>query len=110
EKAGRLIREDGSSVIIFPEGTRSPTGQLQPFKKGAFMLALQSGVEIVPTVIIGTHRILPRTRWRVCPGTILLRFGAPVSTAGHTPETRDELLAHVRDRMQALLDAPVPEN
>src|SRR5690606_1553326 len=58
-EAGRVLRQDNSSVVIFPEGTRSPDGRLLPFKKGAFTLALHTGVDIVPVAILGTRHILP---------------------------------------------------
>jgi len=105
-EAGRLLKQDNSSVIIFPEGTRSPTGELLPFKKGAFMLALHTGVEIVPVAILGTRRILPKGGWRIRPGPIILRFGRPIATEGYGEERRDELMAEVRARIQAMLDEP----
>lgn len=108
DSVSRMIRRDQSAIIIFPEGTRSPTGQLQPFKKGAFMLALRSRVEIIPTAVQGTHGILPRDSWRVRAGRIIVRFGPPVDTAGYSDSTRDELVARVRSEIQTLLDAPAP--
>ncbi|HSJ10036.1 MAG TPA: lysophospholipid acyltransferase family protein [Longimicrobiales bacterium] len=110
DEVSRTLHRDHSAIVIFPEGTRSPTGNLQPFKKGAFMLALRSGVEIVPTAVLGTHDILPRNGWRVRPGRIIVRFGPPVNTADYSESTRDELVARVRTEIQALLDAPAPEN
>jgi 1-acyl-sn-glycerol-3-phosphate acyltransferase len=108
-RAGRMVREDRSSIIIFPEGTRSATGELQPFKKGAFMLALHSGIELVPTAVQGTHAILRRDNWRVRAGRIIVRFGAPIDTAPYTLDQRDELIARARGEMAALLAAPAPE-
>jgi len=109
DAAADIVRADHSTIIIFPEGTRSPTGQLQPFKKGAFMLALRAGIEIVPTAVQGTHRILPRDSWRVRAGRIIVRFGPPVDSAAYDETTRDELVARVRSEIQALLDAPAAE-
>lgn len=105
----RMIERDHSAIIIFPEGTRSPTGQLQPFKKGAFMLALRSGVDVVPTAVQGTHSILPRDSWRVRSGRIIVRFGPPVNMADYSDSTRDQFIARVREEIQALLDAPATE-
>jgi 1-acyl-sn-glycerol-3-phosphate acyltransferase len=103
DRAGEKIRADGSSIIIFPEGTRSEDENLLPFKKGAFMLALHSGVDIVPVACIGTGKILPKGRWRVRPARIIVRFGEPISTAGYTEENLDELVAIVRARIEDLL-------
>lgn len=107
EDFGRLIREDRSSIVIFPEGTRSRTGELLPFKKGAFMLALHTHVDIVPVAVLGTRRILPKGDWRVKKGRIIVRFGEPISTVGYTEENRNELIALVRERIQAMLSQPV---
>ena len=107
-EAGRLLREDNSSVVIFAEGTRSRDGRLQPFKKGAFMLALHTGVDIVPVAILGTRHILPKGAWRVRPGRIIVRFGEPVRVANYTEETRDALIEDVRGRIERMLEAPVP--
>ncbi|HEX7120045.1 MAG TPA: lysophospholipid acyltransferase family protein [Longimicrobiales bacterium] len=107
DEAGRLLKEDNSSVVIFAEGTRSPTGELLPFKKGAFMLALHTGVEIVPVAVVGTRRILPKGGWRIRPGPIILRFGRPIATEAYDEARRDELIAEVRGRIQSMLDAPV---
>jgi 1-acyl-sn-glycerol-3-phosphate acyltransferase len=107
-EAGRVLRQDNSSVVIFPEGTRSPDGRLLPFKKGAFMLALHTGVDIVPVAILGTRHILPKGAWRVRPGKIIVRFGEPVRVADYTEETRDALMDEVRRRIERMLEAPVP--
>lgn len=106
DAAGGLIRRDNSSVVIFPEGTRSRDGRLQPFKKGAFMLALRTGVEIVPTAVLGTIRILPKGSWRLGAGPVIVRFGAPIDTTHYDESTRDALIDLVRARIQQMLDAP----
>jgi 1-acyl-sn-glycerol-3-phosphate acyltransferase len=103
DRAGRTIREDGSSVIIFPEGTRSATGALQPFKKGAFVLALHNGIDIVPTAVLGTHHILSKNGWRVRAGRIIVRFGPAIPTREYDIRRRDELIDRVRQEMQRLL-------
>jgi 1-acyl-sn-glycerol-3-phosphate acyltransferase len=103
DNAARLARSDNSAVIIFPEGTRSADGNLQPFKKGAFMLALHSGIEIVPVVVLGSRDILPKGSWRVRAGRIIVRFGRPIDTACYTSLNRDQLMARVRSEMEALL-------
>ena len=106
-EAGDKIRNENATVVIFPEGTRSPTGELLPFKKGAFMLAIQTGVEIVPTAVIGGRDVLPRGGFRVRSGTITVRFGPPIRTTHHTERNRDELIALVRQSIETLLKQPV---
>ena len=103
DQAGRTILEDNSSVIIFPEGTRSRTGELQAFKKGAFVLALNNGIDIVPTGVQGTYDIMSRDNWRIRSGRIIVRFGPPVSPVGYDMRQRDELIARVRSEVAALL-------
>jgi 1-acyl-sn-glycerol-3-phosphate acyltransferase len=91
----------GRNVVIFPEGTRTRTGALLPFKKGGFNLALDAGVPIVPFAIQGGFRILPKGAKRVRPGLYEIRFGAPVDTAAF-PE-REALMAQVRARIESLM-------
>jgi 1-acyl-sn-glycerol-3-phosphate acyltransferase len=95
---------EGRSFIVFPEGTRSRTGELQPFKKGAFILAIQAQAPIVPVAIIGTGTAMRRGSRLIWPATVRVRFGAPVPTTGLTYEDRDGLMDDVRDRIQALLE------
>lgn len=106
DQAGRTILEDNSSVIIFAEGTRSRTGELQPFKKGAFILALQNGIDIVPTAVQGTHHIMSRDSWRIRSGRIIVRYGPPVAPAGYDIRRRDELIARVRSEVEQMLSLP----
>jgi 1-acyl-sn-glycerol-3-phosphate acyltransferase len=94
----------GRSFIVFPEGTRSRTGELQPFKKGAFILAIQAQAPVIPVAIIGTGQAMRRGSRLIWPARVRVRFGAPVPTAGLTYEDRDRLMEDVRDRIQALLE------
>jgi 1-acyl-sn-glycerol-3-phosphate acyltransferase len=110
DQAGDLIRNDQSSIVIFPEGTRSDDGKLKPFKKGAFMLALHSGVEIVPVACVGTRAILPKNGWRVRGGTIIVRFGEPIQTTGYDEDNRDELIGRVRGEIERLMGNHTPEH
>ncbi len=101
--AGDALREDNSLVVIFPEGTRSPDGTLQPFKKGAFMLALATGVEIVPAAVVGSRAVLGKGAWRVHAGPIIVRFGEPIDAASYEA-ARDDLVEAVRARILGLRD------
>ncbi len=96
--------KEGLSVFIFPEGTRSPDGRLQPFKKGAFAMAIEAGAPIVPVAIAGTYRLLPRDKWIVRPGDVVVRFGPAVDTGAYTTKERGELLA----RVESLIAASLP--
>ena len=93
----------GYSFLVFPEGTRSRDGSLQPFKKGAFILAIQAQAPVVPVAIIGTGQAMRRGSRLIWPATIRVRFGAPVPTAGLTYDDRDRLTAEVRDRIGTML-------
>ena len=81
KKASRLMK-NGISVVVFPEGTRSSDGDVKEFKRGAFLLALQSRAPIVPISISGTYEMLPRTGWCLFSGTIDVKIGLPIPTEG----------------------------
>ncbi len=87
---------NGTSVFIFPEGTRSLDGVLMGFKKGGFILAIKSQQPIVPISISGSYRVLPKKHgWMIHPGTIQMTIGVPISTEGRTARDRDALMAAV---------------
>ena len=98
QRAAQEIRP-GISVFIYPEGTRSRDGSLQPFKKGGFKFALQAGLPIVPLTIIGSRQVLPRDSIIFRPGPIDLHIGAPLPTAGLTEQDLPFLMAQVRAEM-----------
>ncbi len=89
------------SVLIFPEGTRTRTGDLLPFKDGAFRLAIEAGVPILPLAIHGTRNAVLPNDWRIGPATAVVEVLDPVSTAGMTV---DELKLVVRGRIEAARD------
>jgi 1-acyl-sn-glycerol-3-phosphate acyltransferase len=97
--AGRKILELRSTAVVFPEGTRSLTGYLQPFKKGPFVMAIEAGVPIVPAVVEGTFEILPKRSLRLHPRPITVQFGPPVDTRRYTHHDRDALIARVHATM-----------
>jgi 1-acyl-sn-glycerol-3-phosphate acyltransferase len=93
-RAAQEKMRTGISVIIFPEGTRSPDGRmLLPFKKGGFMMAVETGIPIVPLAIRGSEAILPKGSWQAASGVIDVVVGAPIPSAGGD---RDELMRQVR--------------
>jgi 1-acyl-sn-glycerol-3-phosphate acyltransferase len=94
----------GNSFLIFPEGTRSRSGELLPFKKGGFIMALQAQVPIVPVAVQGGRSAMRKGSAIVRPVHVSVRIGEPIPTAGLTLDDRDELIARVRDRIRMLLD------
>jgi 1-acyl-sn-glycerol-3-phosphate acyltransferase len=94
----------GSSVVVFPEGTRGTDYAIRRFKKGPFVLAIKSEVPIVPVVLHGTLEILPKGKLFLTPGIIDLHLLEAVPTAGLTYRDRDQLADTVQDRMQTLMN------
>ena len=88
--------KNGVSVLIFPEGTRSRDGKIQPFKKGGFVMAIDSGIPIVPVVITGTRAIMPKGRFRVYPGHVSMFIRKPIDTSTYIRETKEVLMESVR--------------
>lgn len=109
EKSSRAIQQavkqirEGNSFLVFPEGTRSRSGELLRFKKGAFIMALEAQAPIVPVAITGAHAAMRRGSPIIWPVTIGIRFGVPVETAGLPIEERDHVIRAVRERIAALL-------
>ncbi len=92
------------SVMIFPEGTRSATGELLPFKDGAFRLAIETGVPILPLAVAGTGSALPKHDWRFNRSVAEVRVLPPVETAGLTLDDLADLKRRVRETIQAARD------
>jgi putative phosphoserine phosphatase/1-acylglycerol-3-phosphate O-acyltransferase len=107
ETMGSLVdtmRIEGKSVCMSPEGTRSITPKLAPFKKGAFHLAIQAGVPIVPIVIQNSSDIMPKGEMIYRPATVEVEVLPPVDTSGWSVETIDEHVASVRNMYLEALD------
>lgn len=88
--------KNGVSVLIFPEGTRTQDGKIRRFKKGGFVMAIDSGVPIVPVVISGAHAIMRKGKFRVNPGQIRMLIHEPIDTSTYTRETKEALMERVR--------------
>jgi len=101
EGAADALRE-GNSFLIFPEGTRSKTGDLLPFKKGGFILAIKGQAPIVPVAISGAREAMRKGSLVISPVTVHVRFGPPIETAGLTLNDRDALSGRVREQIEAL--------
>jgi 1-acyl-sn-glycerol-3-phosphate acyltransferase len=93
------IVKQSRSLFIAPEGTRSPTGQMLPFKKGAFHIAVQGGIPIYPILVHGAFELMPKSRIIARPGVICLKFLDPVPTRGLGTDDVDSLLTEIRERM-----------
>ncbi|MGD8985325.1 MAG: lysophospholipid acyltransferase family protein [Desulfobacteraceae bacterium] len=102
-KAVRSINEavskikQGASMLIFPEGTRSEDGKLQPFKTGGFRLALKAGCDVVPVAITNSRNIVPKGSLRINKGTIAMNIGTPISVKDYSKKDMDKLMAQVRE-------------
>jgi len=103
EKATQAIRE-GQSFLIYPEGTRSPDGRLQEFKKGAVVMAINAGVPIVPMACSGAHKVMEKRSLVIHPGEILVEFLEPIDASQYSFEQRDEL----NERLHAAMAAGLP--
>lgn len=97
--------KEGLSFAVYPEGTRSRDGRLRPFKKGAFVMAIQTGAPVVPVSISGAQHLMRKGDWALHPGDVTVRFGSAVDASQYTMEQRGELLA----RVEALVAEGLPE-
>lgn len=100
--ATRYIRE-GKSYMVYPEGTRSPDGKMLPFKKGAFIMAIEAGVPIVPVSVSGATKVMPKGEFKVFPSTVHVTVHKPISTAGYSKENVAELMRQTREKIYSAL-------
>jgi 1-acyl-sn-glycerol-3-phosphate acyltransferase len=105
EKAASRIR-NGASVLLFGEGTRTPDGKLQQFKRGPFNLAMRAGVPIVPVAINGSYKILPKHSFRIRPGTITLVLSSPIKPPVNEGK---EAELKLRDEVRAAIERNLKE-
>ncbi len=97
-KAGEYMRRRKDfSFIILPEGTRTPNGKLQKLKKGGFLLAMESGLEILPVVQVGSYEIKKKIHWLIRPGRVELIFEKPIPTEGITRASIPQLIDAVNE-------------
>ena len=94
----------GTSILVFPEGTRSTTEDLLKFQRGGFLLALKSGLPIVPVGIRGSREVQSKTAFVIRPGTIWVDYGSPLDTDDRSVSAKDDLMAVVRVQMLDLIE------
>ncbi len=111
KQAARAITEalarlgDGIGILFFPEGTRSLSGHLLPFKKGAFRTAIDQQLPLLPVTVVGTRNILPAKSLRIFPGRARMIIHPPIETAGMTVAQMDELMSETRRVIESALPA-----
>ena len=107
---------DDILLVVFPEGTRSVDGNMLPFKKGAFVLALQLGAPVIPVAVIGGRHIMAKRDWRIRSGQMRVVIGEPIPVAALDPSDRGDLARRSRDAVAALrggegpTEAPAPRS
>jgi 1-acyl-sn-glycerol-3-phosphate acyltransferase len=92
----------GMPLVIFPEGGRTPDGEIKPFLPGAFYLAIKAQVDIVPIALVGTFELLPMNTYHIKSRPLEMRVGAPIPTAGYGPREMEHLSAKVKKAMEEL--------
>jgi 1-acyl-sn-glycerol-3-phosphate acyltransferase len=94
----------GKSFLVYPEGTRSPDGRLQRFKKGVFLMAIKAGAAIVPVSVSGSNKIMPKGKFIIRPGRVRITFHEAVATAAFAAEDRQVIIDRVRQAILAGLE------
>ena len=102
-EAGAASLRQGNSFLIFPEGTRSRTADMLPFKKGGFIMAIKGQAPIVPVAVQGGRDAMRKGSAIVRPVTVTVSVGEPIETAGLAVAERDKLIERVRERIQSLI-------
>jgi 1-acyl-sn-glycerol-3-phosphate acyltransferase len=100
EKATEALKS-GQSFLIYPEGTRSPDGRLQEFKKGTAVMAIKAGVPLVPVACSNAHRIMKKREMKIYPGEILVEFLPAIDASQYTLDQREELNQRLHDELAA---------
>ncbi|MFQ6605414.1 MAG: lysophospholipid acyltransferase family protein [Fidelibacterota bacterium] len=103
--ARESLADNPRSILLFPEGTRSLDGKIQAFKKGGLLLAIETGIPVVPIALCGTYDVVVKGSWSITPRLIELRVGRPIPTVGLTIDDRNSFVRQVREDVMALKEA-----
>jgi 1-acyl-sn-glycerol-3-phosphate acyltransferase len=104
----RLLMQAGYSLIVFPEGTRSVDGSLSRFRAGTFMMAIESGLPVVPVAVDGSRHVMRKGQLMTCPGHVRVTVLDPIATAGRRPEEARAFARQVQDAIDGALGRPQP--
>ncbi len=105
-RSGLKTLKAGMPLVVFPEGGRTPTGDLLPFLPGAFFLAIKSGVDVVPVALVGMYELLPMNTYHIKSRPIEMRVGTPIPTTEYTLRTMDQLASRVQAAVEDLKKQP----
>jgi len=108
--AGVKALRSGMPLFVFPEGSRTPNGDLQAFLSGAAFLAIRAQVPVVPVALSGVYKLLPIHTHHFYPGDLVLTAGTPIDTAGMTIRQAEELTARLRAEIAGMLGHPLPDS
>jgi 1-acyl-sn-glycerol-3-phosphate acyltransferase len=100
----------GTPLVIYPEGGRTPDGEIKPFLPGAFFLAIKAQVDIVPVALVGTYELLPMNTYHIKCRPLEMRVGEPISTVGMTMRDLEAVSARVKKAMEDLYYAPASQS
>lgn len=110
EEARKSLVKNPRSVLLFPEGTRSLDGKIHAFKKGGLVLAIKSGMPVVPIALCGTSKVAVKGSWELNPIDIQLRIGKPIPTDEITFDDRNEFVARIRSEVSSMKQEWINEN
>jgi 1-acyl-sn-glycerol-3-phosphate acyltransferase len=106
-RAALKTLKSGRPLVIFPEGGRTPDGEIKPFLPGALFLAIKAQVDIVPVALVGTFELLPMNTYHIKCRPLEMRVGQPIPTAGYTPRSMDALSERVHQAVEDLYSRTV---
>jgi len=109
-QAAERLKKENISPLVYAEGTRSPDGKIHPFKKGGFVLAINSGRQIVPVTIKGTNKIMPKNSYTIFSGHVHIHIGKPVDTSEFDFAARNDLVKKVQDVIEEQFYAEMTES
>ena len=101
-KKAALKIKNGKNVVMYPEGTRSSTGLIGDFKKGAFHLALDANVSIVPVHIKGTFNVWPKKSIKLTPGDVVVRIGKPIDASNYSRNSMKEFVGEAKSAIEEM--------